>query len=341
MRYPMKTAQSHTRYKTVPYATIELHAHCNRDCDFCPRFLDASGERKDQSGASVMTRMATDKVYWLLDELATGGFEGRVCFHRLSDPLIDKRYADFAEYAAARGMKVFDSTNGDVLRQKPDLCKRLDGVVDTFYVGLYDYETHAEKLEEMVFWKTQFTKTNISFSTPYEGLEPRQFSETYDTMFKDRRVLDLPCPAFRDQLRVNYNGAAHLCCQDDYGAFGLGDVFKDGLDHILFSDKRRKINDDLDQNGGRLKHPLCAKCYIADAGRADRTAPEKRRDQRIRAEQRKVQESFKAGDIKLRDVTAANDRIRREAYEAFETGAFEQPDAPAAAPKPEMAAGDD
>lgn len=333
MQYPMKTTTRHDRYASVPYATIELHAHCNRDCEFCPRFFDRSGERKDAAGASVMTRMPTEKVYWLLDELAMGGFTGRVCFHRLSDPLIDKRYPEFAEYAAGLGMKVFDSTNGDVLRQKPDLCKRLDGVVDTFYIGLYDYETFAEKTDEIEFWRAQFSKTNVRFSTPYEGLEPRQFSESYDVMFKDQRVLEQPCPAFRDQLRINYNGQAHLCCQDDYGAFGLGDVFQDGIDHILFSDKRRQINEDLDQPGGRFKHSLCAKCHIATANRPDRDRSERRRDRRIRQEQRAIQDRFKAGEIKLKDVAEANDRIRREAHAAYDAGEFNE--------APVIAAGED
>ena len=256
---PAYDAPRHDRYASLPLAYIELHSHCNRDCPFCPRFHDRSGRRKDVHGEPVIARMPTDKVYLLLDQLAAGGYRGEIGLFHNSDPFLDKRYLQFARYAVARGMRLRENTNGDVLRSNLVLCEQLDGLISILTIGLYDYSTHSEKLKEMEFWRSIFKKTEIRFSTPYENLNPRQFAETYTWLFKDERMLDVPCQYRRDYLFVAYDGTAVLCCQDDYGAFGLGNIFEDGIDHVLFSTKRKMINDILDRPSGRRKFDLCSK----------------------------------------------------------------------------------
>jgi len=39
---------------------IDIQSSCNRDCEFCLRFLDRSGVRKDKRGNQIVTRIPTE-----------------------------------------------------------------------------------------------------------------------------------------------------------------------------------------------------------------------------------------------------------------------------------------
>ena len=206
--------------------------------------------------------MPTEKIYWLVDELHNLGYRGKVSFHHLSDSLLDKRYLDVVTYVKNKGMRIYDATNGDVLRKNDALTAKLDGLVETFMIGLYDYSTYKEKQEEIRFWKNRFKKTEIVFSTPLEDTNIRQDSELYSEMKKDDGVLDQPCPARLGILHVRYDGEVYICCQDNGCDFGLGNVFEDGIEAVLWSEKKRQIVENLKKPGGRRKYELCSKCYI-------------------------------------------------------------------------------
>jgi MoaA/NifB/PqqE/SkfB family radical SAM enzyme len=304
----MTCSTPETRFANIPQVMIEIYSYCNRDCPFCPRYGDRSGVRKDIEGHPIHMRMPTEKVHWLIDELYQGGYRGVVTFHHLSEPLLDKRYPDFARYATDRGMKVQDSTNGDVLKANPQLCEELDGIVDRFHIGLYDYETHEQKIKEMEFWTQRFKKTKVIFSTPYENINVRQYSEVYQWMHKDERIIDLPCQYRLNMLFVCYTGEAHLCCQDDYGAFSLGNVFDVGIDHVLFSQRRKEIVSTLAEPGGRRKFDLCSKCYLGKLPGHLQTEDDRRADDKIK----ELHGLFEAGAVTLHEMVKMSDAARQQ-----------------------------
>jgi radical SAM protein with 4Fe4S-binding SPASM domain len=240
---------------------LEIHSHCNRDCDFCPRCGDASGVRKDKQGNPVKVRMPTAKVYSLLDEISGFDFRGYIGFHRLSEPLLDDRFLDFCRYARGKGMKILENTNGDLLGGNRELCREIDGVVNILVIGLYDYQSREEKERQMARWRQIFKKTRIRFSTPREHPKIRQNSRVYLETQKDERILTHPC--FKTgNLLIRYDGEVSLCGQDDHCRFGLGNVFEQSLRDIWWSEKHRGIVRSLERPGGREGYALCSTCYM-------------------------------------------------------------------------------
>ena len=240
---------------------IDINSLCNRDCYFCPRFNDRSGIRKDEFGNKINKKMPTENVYYIIDELSRLRYSGRITFHRLSEPLLDSRYPEFVKYAKEKGMVVVDHTNGDVLRENVELCKLLDGLVDTFVVGLYDYKTGSEREELKEYWLNKFQKTEIKFSTPIEQPEIRINSKIYSETKKNKNIINLPCARRMSGLLIRYDGEVQLCCDDDACEFNLGNVFNQSLEEIWWSKKHIKIINDLQKPMSRHNHKLCSKCY--------------------------------------------------------------------------------
>ncbi|MCP4551374.1 MAG: hypothetical protein GY834_04895 [Bacteroidetes bacterium] len=243
--------------------SIEIFSSCNRDCYFCPRYLDRSGVRKDSKGEKKIEYMPTEKVYDLIDQVAELGYKGNIGFHRLSESFLDSRIFDFISYAKKKGMKYLDSTNGDVLKSNLNLCNMLDGVADCLIIGLYDYKNNLEKQKEIDFWKKRFKKSEIRFSLPLENMRIRQNSKVYNEVNKNMASLDQPCFRTKD-LKIRYDGNVSLCCQDDLCNFNLGNVFLSSIEEIWLSDKHIKLVNDLKKPGSRHKYDLCKRCYIPD-----------------------------------------------------------------------------
>jgi len=240
---------------------VELTSLCNRDCVFCPRFGDRSGVRKDEDGKRTRVQMPTEKAHWIIDQAAELGYTGPIGFHRLSEAFLDPRYVDIATYAKEKGLYLRDNTNGDILRSKPDLVPRLDGVLDLLKIGLYDYTSWKERDADMKFWRAQFEKTTIEFSCPLDRPMIRQQADPEHLRAKDRRILDEPCVNRTRNLLIRYDGDISICCEDDAGTFDLGNAFEERIEDIWWSDKHVNILKDLSQPGGRHNYGLCSNCF--------------------------------------------------------------------------------
>lgn len=251
------------RHRAVPMWTklhVELHSDCNRDCTFCPRFDDRSGVRKDATGASVRTKMPTDKILSILDQAHDLGYRGDVGLHRLSEATLDTRFLDIYRYVRQKGMFYRDATNGDVLKRRPDLCAAIDEVGTQLTIGLYDSTTEAERETEKAYWRARFKHAAVLFSEPDKNLAVRKNSQVYHLAEKDPAILDMPCYS-QDDLLIRYDGNVNLCCQDDNCEFNLGNVFERPLEEIWWSEKRVKIRSTLRQPGGRRHFAACSTCY--------------------------------------------------------------------------------
>lgn len=243
---------------------LELHAFCNRDCVFCPRFHDRSGARKNAAGKSIMEQMPTKYVYNIINQANELGYKGVIKLHRLSEPLIDPRYLEIASYIKNNTeMKLCDDTNGDILRKKPHIIPLLDGVVFCFVIGLYDVKTEEEKYAEMNYFRSAFKKTKIHFSLPQESCLIRQNSKIYNEVYKDPAALNLPCFQPQTFLHIRYDGNISLCCEDDQCNFNLGNAFEQSIKEIWWSDKHVMLARELSKPGGRHKFNVCKTCYNA------------------------------------------------------------------------------
>lgn len=241
---------------------LETHSHCNRDCSFCSRFNDRSGIRKDSNGKKVEKRMPTEQVYRLLDELAAFRYTGWIGFHRLSEPMLDRRYVEFATRAKELGMKIWENSNGDVLARRPDLIEQIDGLVDHLIIGLYDYETPAERQVLEQDWLARFKQTRIEFSAPWEEPASRFSSdmEIDDTQYNPKQQLNCRAPSLN--LLIRYDGEVSLCGQDDACEFELGNVFEQSIASIWWSPKHIGLVRGLLEPGGRMEHAFCRGCRL-------------------------------------------------------------------------------
>ena len=255
------------RYRTTfPmwwWLSIDLHSYCNRDCEYCPRYYDRSGIRKDENGKKIRKKMPTEKVYSIINQASKLGFKGIVRFHRFSEPLLDSRYLEFAIYVKKMGMKLHDDTNGDVLKNNPDLCSKLDGILDLIKIHLSDHKNHSEMNQEKIYWRSKFRKTKVRFSTPSEQQMIMQNSKTYYETEKDPKCIDSECLWPYYDFQIRYDGNVELCCEDDQCSFKLGNVFEQPLEEILWSKKHLKIVRTLTKPGGKHHFELCRNCYLS------------------------------------------------------------------------------
>ena len=205
------------------------------------------------------------QVHRIIDQAADLGYRGKVKLHRLSEGLLDNRYAKFARHINKRGMLLVDDTNGDVLRKNDGLCAELDGVVHEFRIGLYDYRNEEEREEEKSFWMERFTRTRVSFSLPREACVVRQGSGIYPSAPKNADELEQLCYQPFFFFLIRYDGEVSLCCDDDQCNFGLGNVFSQSLEEIWWSPGRLAIAEDLSVPGGRRKYGLCRQCFFSQA----------------------------------------------------------------------------
>jgi radical SAM protein with 4Fe4S-binding SPASM domain len=240
---------------------IDIQSACNRDCEFCPRYHDRSGIRKDAYGRQIMVKMPSEQVYQFIAQASRLGFKGKIKLHRLSESLLDKRYLEFAQYIKAKGLRLCENTNGDVLRKNEALCAQLDGLIEHLTIGLYDYHNEQEKQTEMAYWRSKFKQTEVAFSIPPENCTIRQGAQVYLEVMKNPAALDLPCTQPKRMMLIRYDGNVSLCCEDDGCHFDLGNAFEQSLQEIWWSYKHIKIAKTLEKPGGRHRFKRCSQCY--------------------------------------------------------------------------------
>jgi len=260
--WKLRTIVAPESTRTIPMWSsleIELQSDCNRDCFFCPRHGDRSGIRKDSAGKHIKKSMPTWKIFDIIDQVTALGYMGILGFHRLSEPLLDKRYIEIATYAKKKGLKIWDNTNGDILKKNPALCDKLDDLSYKITIGLYDYSNEKEKKEQKKFWNSRFKKTKVIFSLAAEFPLIRQNTKLFDKKLINK-TKDLPC--FRTSgLRIRYDGEVSLCCEDDLCTFKLGNVFDSSIKDIWWSEKHIKIVNSLKAKRGRNEYPPCRNCF--------------------------------------------------------------------------------
>jgi len=255
---------------------IESQSNCNRSCWFCPRTHDQSGKYIDEKGKSVLVRMPTEKILDILDQAQSLGFQGDVAFHFYSEPLLDDRNLLLASEARRRGMHPYLHTNGDVLKQKRDLCEEVQNIYSRVVVGLYDYRTNDELEEAKGYWLRRLDRVNLSFSyiPASAGGAVRSLGVPRALLRSDRRMtvpdliyLNAPCHRPLVRMIIQYDGEMCNCCEDTHGAFGLGNIFRRSLEELWFSERHMGIIKALIE-GRRVSYDLCKICPMTPTGRA-------------------------------------------------------------------------
>ena len=218
---------------------------CNRSCSFCPRsYIKGTGKRM---------KLADYKN--IINQLADLGYQARVVPYLKNEPLLDTRMVELIAYTRKKLPKnhIFLSTNGDLLTK--DLAKQLiEAGLDTLKVSAYDWETHKKVLgwPGVRVW-------------PFYDHGTDQFYNRAGLVDVGKGKCEGMCLRPFQQMYIDYDGLAVLCCSDYKREAIMGDVLADGIEGVWTNEKYQEYRKWL-RLGRRDKLVLCRTCNYHGGG---------------------------------------------------------------------------
>jgi MoaA/NifB/PqqE/SkfB family radical SAM enzyme len=266
---------------------IQTVSWCNRSCAFCP-----SGKFPVPK-----TFMAREVYHRIIDQLHDLQFTGRISPYLMNESLLDKRLPELIAYTRERcpDSWIAINTNGDAL--SASLLERLyDAGLNCLDVNAYDDTTQYEAYVALA-QRVAARRDDITFTTGYldptfnqldlprstrilhcrdmtdwEGRFRAKLATPHLTNrsgnVPEARQLTAPLPLGCErpfqQMYVNYQGQAVLCCNDWRFEVIMGDTATSTLGEIWHNDRYDAYRCQLQRKNRAM--PLCATCdYKADA----------------------------------------------------------------------------
>ena len=201
-------------------------------------------------------------IYKVLNELALDvGFKGRVSFHFYNEVFTDPRFLKILEYSTKLGLNVYINTNGDFLTK--DVIGILNSLnVVQLNISLYDWSNDEEyaSLQENFIEKVKLN----SFLNEYRFIKGGSHLGTRAGYAKHKAQpenlpLKAKCTCVTKKLEIRYDGQAVICSHDYYGVHPIGDIKKQHILDIWYSNERANQINQLNK-GNRWKFDLCSKC---------------------------------------------------------------------------------
>jgi MoaA/NifB/PqqE/SkfB family radical SAM enzyme len=274
---------------------LQLASWCNRSCGFCP-----SG--KFPVPREMMTDAVVERV---AGELGRLGFQGRIAFHLMSEPLLYKRFEDVLRVfrrAVPRGY-FYVHTNGDVLSDYERIHRLFEAGLNDVLVNCYDsqaqFDSRNANILELVrrhpdiwYWNQwlcvpparrhewRVVRLRAFFGT---GYTLRNWAGHVATSHDEALEfpLKLDCDRPREGLHVNYRGQVVLCNNDWKFEAVAGDLMKEDAWSVWTSPLLERYREHLARRDRNL--PLCRTCdngypHLRDPGypHADRLVPARR-----------------------------------------------------------------
>jgi len=240
--------------KSFKFLDLETCSLCNRRCPTCIRNSHPDKEKV----ASFFKRMLLpyDVIKESLDQCRDLGFYGGVCLSHYNEPLLDDRIVQIAMLVKSYGMfrPIYLHTNGDFLDEF--VAKGLDGFLDRIHISFYDKEGKEEKAR---WTNSLFKKTKVVNLTMSDHV-PTHFSPKFDVEKLALKHQNKRCLEPQIRVIINHRREYLLCCDDVVGNFDLGTFPEISIKDFWFGEKRIKIMNDLDKEGGRLKYGYCKTC---------------------------------------------------------------------------------
>lgn len=236
------------------YIEIETLNRCNGKCSFCPVNVNAP-----QRSYAKMKEHIFHKI---IDELSEMKFDKKVALYSNNEPFLDDRIIDFAKYARKKLPKahLFLYSNGTVLtiEKFKEVLPYIDEIVIDNYNDklewipnvqkIWDYcQEHLELRGKVVFYKRLQNQVLLSRG----GQAPNRSAFSHNRFWKCSRPFN--------QVIIRPDGKLSLCCSDAMGVYTMGDVNKNTIKEIWYSEKYQKIRRQIQKNGG-ADMKLCKNC---------------------------------------------------------------------------------
>lgn len=213
---------------------IEINTNCNRKCSYCPNSIFINRQ-------FYMNMALFQKI---INELYYLQFSGRLSYHFYNEPLLHPNIEDFVIYTHEKLPKVEQVlyTNGDFLtdRKYKELLKAgINHFAVTNHGGI--------KL---------LTRPKQTILSPSNDLK---ITNRGGSLFKLKKSLKYPCYVPSERLTVTYNGDVVVCYEDAKRENVLGNIRRDSIEKIWFSDRYLQIRKQLSRGLRSLVMP-CRFC---------------------------------------------------------------------------------
>ena len=241
---------------------FELRTKCNNDCSFCPANVHLD-KRKDET-------MPFETYHKAISELKEMKFSGRVSFHLNNEPLITPNLFDYVKVAVENlpeVRKFHISTNGLALTKEKSE-KIIASGINWVTINWYDDNLKAALPEKVTDFEAMVNEHNISnkrkinleiFRRKKTQVLLNRAGEAPNKSSSENINLRGFCSYPFTHLCINPEGNVSICCFDFYFREITGNVNKNKLFDIWYSDKFSRIRNHL-LAGERNMLPLCNKC---------------------------------------------------------------------------------
>jgi|TARA_B100000035_G_scaffold314530_1_gene331103 radical SAM protein with 4Fe4S-binding SPASM domain len=243
---------------TVELNTTEL---CNRTCVFCPRH-----DPKVYPNQNL--NMSVEDAKTIAINLSNSNFKGKISFSGYSENFLNKKFHDII-FVMRKYLKdnLFEcNTNGDFLKE--DYAKKLfiNGL-DLLYINLYDGVDQITKFQD-IMKNANIEEDKYKFRAHYSqedyGLKLNNRGGNITWLGDDESTVEelkgKPCYYPFYKLFVDWNGDV-LFCSNDWGKeIIIGNLVREKLFDVWFSDKMYEIRKKL-TSGDRDFSP-CKKCSV-------------------------------------------------------------------------------
>lgn len=238
------------------FNTIEIETvnRCNGECAFCP-----VNRHDDKRKFKLMDETLFKNIIKQLTEI---DYDGRLQIFSNNEPLLDKRICEFVKYAKEQCPKSHMSffTNGTLLdKEKFDaLIPYCDTFcIDIYYVGKCVLPDNIKEIVEICYQNPELKKKVIISTIDRNAIRNNRGGQSKNRLITYK--LKTSCKLPFKQLVIRPDGKVSLCCNDPSGIYTLGDLTKNTIQEVWFSETYQQIREKLVKSG-RKAIKLCEYC---------------------------------------------------------------------------------
>ena len=233
---------------------IETINRCNGTCSFCP----VNAKEKQRPYA----KMSEELFKKIIDELHDMHYNKSLALFDNNEPFLDERIVEFQKYVRESLPDAFLDlwTNGSLLTLDKflEIIPFLDRLVIDNYNDKLALNPNVKAISDYVDETPELTAKVVIYLrkenevlTTRGGVAPNKKDGKY--------YIDTKCVLPFQQFNVRPDGKISLCCNDALGLYTLGDLNKQSIQEIWYSDEYMRIRREMKVNGRRnLK--LCKNC---------------------------------------------------------------------------------
>ena len=246
---------------------IEITNVCNLNCSFCI---------KDNR---IKKNMSIDEFENILRQIDK--YTDYIYLHVKGEPLIHNNLDEILSLTNKYNKYVNITTNGVFLKEKVNILKKynnirqinislhsennkinyiedimeaVDNLKNIFIVyrfwTLKDNKLDNKMLKYLEIIREKYNIDNSTYEEIINGKNIKIKNNVYINKDKEFEWPDINnnyyneygfCYGLKNQIGILVDGTITICCLDSFGVSNLGNIFKDGMDNVIDSDKVKKI----------------------------------------------------------------------------------------------------